>query len=63
MIVELHQKMIPEMMLKMIPEMMPKYCYFKPERHPGLDKRMWATTESKKVTIKQKLDEITQNII
>jgi len=56
------------------PNMIPKYCYYKPssevrgdkfiiERHPGLDKRTWATTESKKFTTKQKFDLLLEKLV
>lgn len=47
------------------PDMIPKYCYYKPEsesrgccfvidRHPNMEKRLWSTTCSKKVSIQEK---------
>ena len=58
------------------PQMIPKHCYYKPEsdtrgckfiidRHPKLlnmGKRLWATTESKKITIKQKFDLLLEKL-
>ena len=58
------------------PQMIPKHCYYKPEsdtrgckfiidRHPkllGEGKRLWSTTESKKLTIKQKFDLLLEKI-
>jgi hypothetical protein len=57
-------------------DMIPKYCYFKPEtekrgckfiidRHPLLiinNERTWATTESKKISIKEKFNQLNAKL-
>jgi hypothetical protein len=54
-------------------DQIPTYCYFKPEsstrgckfvidRHPKLDVRCWSTTESKKVSINDKFNQLLQKV-
>jgi hypothetical protein len=54
-------------------DQIPKYCYFKPEtttrgckfvidKDPRLDVRCWSTTESKKVSINEKFNQLLQKL-